>query len=134
MSEAFANLPIRYSTLHDGMIMKFVIDDVSRATVDAWYNFLTQRIGQWDEKQPYLVLYDLRDRRVSMTPYLRERAAVLNALRPEVSGRIAILINRSATSYLMMAFARLRSHASRQARIFFVEGAAVQWLEELLED
>lgn len=134
MSESLISPHIHYSTLRSGLIMKFVVDDVTRATVDAWYKFLTERIEQWVREQPYLVLYDLRSPRVSMTPYLRERAAILNVLRPDVCGRIAILISPSPAAYLMMAFARLRSHASREARIFFVEDAAVRWLQELLED
>jgi hypothetical protein len=133
MPESTVSPHIAYSTLNHGLIMKFIIHNVNRETVDAWYKFLTQRIEGWATEQPYLVLYDLRDPRVSMTPYLRERAAVLNGIRPDVQGRIAILINRSPTAYLMMAFARLRSHASREARIFFLEEAAVQWLQELLE-
>jgi len=132
MSEQFISQHVIYSTLHRELIMKFVVRDVTRSSIDGWYNFLTKRIEEWAREQPYLVLYDLRDPRVSMTPYLRERAAVLNTIRPDVRGRIAILISRSPTAYLMMAFARLRSHASREARIFFTEETALEWLEESL--
>lgn len=129
----FITSGISYQWLDEKHLLKFVLVDVSRETVDKWYNFLTEVLQNWPVERPYRVLYDMRRENVTFTPYIREKAGEINALRPEVKGRIAIVLKPNATAYLVRLFARVRRRSSRVTALFFTEEEALLWLRESIE-
>ncbi|PJF20882.1 MAG: hypothetical protein CUN56_13940, partial [Phototrophicales bacterium] len=99
--------------------------------VNAWAQHIKDLITGWeDTNKPYLVLYDFTDPKVSFTPYVREKSAELTTLRPEVTGRIAVVLSRGAINFLVMLFAQLRPRAARQIKIFFDKESALAWLND----
>ncbi len=124
---------ISYQWLDEQHLLKFVLLDVSRETVDKWYSFLTEVLQNWPVERPYRVLYDMRRENVIFTPYIREKASEINLLHPEVKGRIAIVLKPNVTAYLVRLFARVRRRSSRVTVLFFTEEEALLWLRESIE-
>jgi hypothetical protein len=106
---------------------------VSQPALDKWYDFVAEILTTMPPDQPYLVIYDLTHPAVGLTPYLRERANQLNSIRPEVGGRIALLMKHTPAAHLFQLFARMRRRKSRrEIQIFFDEQKAIRWLKELI--
>ncbi|RMG70174.1 MAG: hypothetical protein D6711_17990 [Chloroflexi bacterium] len=118
-------------TIEDGKIHIITIKSITRPSVNAWAQHIKDLITGWeDTNKPYLVLYDFTDPKVSFTPYVREKSAELTTLRPEVTGRIAVVLSRGAINFLVMLFAQLRPRAARQIKIFFDKESALAWLND----
>lgn len=129
----FVTSGVSYQWLDEKRILKFVLRDVSRDTIDKWYSLLFDLIKNWPAEQPYLVLYDMRQENVTMTPYLRQKASEMNELRQEVKGRIAVVLQPNMTVYLLRFFVRMRRRSSRVTSLFLSEEAALQWLRETID-
>jgi hypothetical protein len=123
---------ITFEELHGGKILYIKVRTVERTAIDKWYAAVEERLKTWAIDQPYLVVYDLADKNVGFTPYMRHKAASVTDLRPEVRGRGAMILTRGPVGYLLMLFARVRTGTSRQIQVFFDRSAAVKWLEEAL--
>jgi hypothetical protein len=133
MTEVQLASGITFDELHQGKIICVTIRTVERTAVDKWYATVEEKIKGWSVDQPYLAMYDLAHKDVGFTPYMRHKAASINDLRPEVRGRIALVLTRGPVGYLLMIFARVRARASRQLQVFFDRKAATAWLEEALQ-
>jgi hypothetical protein len=124
------NLNDQIEFYEDQQILYFKVTGVSQAAIDSWFDFLEARLVAWPADKPYLVLYDVTHPSVSLTPYMQKKAKQLNHLRPDVSGRIAILSQASIIAHMFQFFARMLVKNSRPARIFFKEEDALNWLRE----
>lgn len=116
--------------LEDGKIQTITVKSVARASVDAWANHVTDNVNQWDASKPYLMLYDFSDPKVSFTSYIRQKSSELTELRPEVRGKVAVVMMRNPVNFLVMVFAQVRPRASRQIKIFFDRESALNWLND----
>jgi hypothetical protein len=121
---------IRYRLSDSDQILLFWIETTQQAAIDAWYGFLHQRLSQNAPDTPYLVLYDLTHAEVGLTTYMRKKAAEIHDLRPDVKGRIALVLRPTPTNALFRFFIATRQGVSRPARIFFDTNAALAWLRE----
>jgi hypothetical protein len=123
---------VRYGFSDSDKLLLFWIETTQQAAIDAWYAFLQHRLSQNAPDVPYLVLYDLTHPDVGLTTYMRKKASEINDMRPDVKGRIALVLRPTPTNALFRFFIATRQGVSRPARIFFDANAAQAWLRELL--
>lgn len=119
-------------TLDDDRILVVRCSTIQREAVDTLIVWLKERIEQWDAQKPWLAVYDLTLPGAMLTPYMRARVAEINDVRQEVKGRVAMIMRRDTTASLLSMFAMIRTHSSRQLRVWFHRADALVWLRELL--
>lgn len=104
----------------------------SRSFVDAWINTLSDIMHQWPAGRPFLLLQDLSDKTNAVTVYSRERAAALYKVRPELAGRVAVVVAQSLTTQLVRLFLRVRQN-NLKIEMFYSREQGLDWLQEVLE-
>jgi len=116
--------------LSEGQILCYRFLDVSHETVDAWSVDLTGELARWPADTKLRLIYDVRRRGVST--YALNTARRHSNLRPDVSGRTAILVNigNRLVTQLIGVTIRGLSNRYRQRSVFSDEESAVAWLLE----
>ncbi len=117
-------------TLEDGKILLFKVETVNQSSIDAWYAELHQLIANWSADQPYLVIYDMTHPAVTLTPYMRKKAAEINGLRQDVQGRIALILKPNPFTYVFRFFLKSLRGKSRTTAIFFERNHAINWVSQ----
>src|SRR5574341_441486 len=78
--------------MHDKRIVVYKFKDISRATLDAWLEKTRAIFNEWDNTYPFLCLMDFSDvNLLTVTPYLNKKSHEASAMRPDLSGRTAVL-------------------------------------------
>ncbi|NJL93247.1 MAG: hypothetical protein HC915_05705 [Anaerolineae bacterium] len=119
---------------HHGRILIMKISSVSRAVVDAGsaavldFHARCQAAGQ-----PVLLAYDVSPRDIAVTPYARQAVLRLTRANPHLSGRVAVILPRSALATSIAAFVVMVRSTGRPKRVFYSAEEARHWLEEGLE-
>lgn len=119
-------------TRHDGRILIYTLTNMAQPVIDAWFEDYQQHLLR--AKDVMLMACDLSDKSLTLTPYIRTRTIQLTQLRPELQGRVAVIVARNLTGQLLKTFMWLlnSTRGNRQRRVFFTQAEAVQWLEECL--
>lgn len=122
--------------LHNGGIVVFTLQNVSRETLDAWAKATKECVEQWPVDRPFLNVHNFQPvPNMSFTPYLRQKSGELVQLEPHKVGRTAIVIPKT---FIFRAVALFLNRTNtritvRQRRMFFLETEAVAWAEELMK-
>lgn len=117
--------------LHDGKILMITVSESSHETMDTGYQVLHESIEEWPAERPYLLLLDTA--RGLLTPYGKTKMVELGNLRPELKGRVAVIVAPSTWGHMISFFVnRVMPKHTRERRVFFSRDVAIQWLEELL--
>jgi hypothetical protein len=119
--------------LDDEAVLAVRVATIERAAIDCLYSWLHERMNSWDERQPWLALYDLTTPGAMLTPYMRRRVIEFAMLRPEVSGRVAFVMRRDATTALFNLVQAGMPTRARALRVWFHRREALAWLRELLK-
>jgi hypothetical protein len=116
--------------LNDGKILCYRFHDVKHETVDAWSDDLNDELQRWPADKRLRLIYDIRQGGVSR--YALNRARKHSNLRPDVSGRTAILVNIGSPLITQLVGVTIRglSNRYRQRSVFADEQRAVDWLLE----
>lgn len=117
--------------LYNRQVVVLTFWSSSRETVDAWANVGKELMENWPQDRPYLCLLDAS--RIVLTPYARKVAADLTAVRPEMQGRIAVVVAASTLGHIIRLFANhpsLKRH--RERRVFFSRDVGLDWLQEMV--
>ena len=118
----------------NGRIVIFTITEMTRTTVDAWIEGCLAYMRDCVTKEyPMLVLQDLSDPNVTQTPYSKERGAEATTAMPELSGRTAFVLPKTAAALRIQFFIRGQSNHHRQREAFFDRDSALAWLREALD-
>src|SRR5678815_5629625 len=72
----------------DGRIPVFTVGDVTRATIDTWLNLLADILRLWPTDREFTILHDVSIQNAFLTPYARERVKDLDAVNPNLKGRV----------------------------------------------
>jgi hypothetical protein len=116
--------------LADGRILCYRLENTTIATVDAWARDLTQEMDSWPPGRPWRLMLDIRLGGNVVSTYALRRARDIARLRPELPGRLAILIgSRLAAQVIAMAL-RGAPNVYRRRSFFVSEAMAVAWLLE----
>lgn len=120
-----------YSLAEDGVHV-FRFDDVTRASIDAWHDVVSQIDAEGEKHSSHIrYLYDLR--KVMPTPYAIAQASKLSTMVPSnVRQSIAVLSGNSVTTNLFGGLVRrLMGSNERSIRFFNTEEDAMAWLEQV---
>lgn len=110
----------------DGKILTCRFADVFRPTIDSWSEHLRRELEGWE--YPVLrTLLDLRSSRIVST-YALGKARALGQLRPELPGKLAILIRSRVTAQLITAAIRANLTPTRRRFLSADEPEAIKWL------
>jgi hypothetical protein len=118
--------------LDEGAILAVRVATIDREAVDCLYRWLMERLTEWDERQPWLALYDLTTPGAMLTPYMRRRIGEFAIQRPEVGGRVAFVMRRDATAALFDISQAGMPARARTMRVWFRRQEALAWLREVL--
>ncbi len=114
--------------LHDRMIVVYRVTNSSRTTADTWYEAFREDLTHWPDDRPFRAMHDFTGGMVASTPYGRMRGQQMVDMRPEISGRVAILLSNSFTAHMIELFLRMQKQTSRVRGVFFDREQAIQWL------
>lgn len=117
-------------SFHDGRIAVWSATTSTKEVIQAWFDYSRQEMQDWPAEHQYLALLDMS--RVILTPFGREKAAELTEVRPDLGGRVAIVISASSIGHLTRLFVNRSLNKNRERRVFYSREEAIQWLEEAL--
>jgi hypothetical protein len=129
---AMTNSTVQYEKewLADGRILCYRLHDLTAATIDHWANDLSEAIKSWPEDKAWRLLIDVRLGGGLVNTYGLRRAREIARLRPELPGRLGVLVsNKLAASIISMAI-RATNNSYRQRQVFNNETLALRWLLE----
>lgn len=114
--------------LADSRILCYRLHELTATTIDQWANDLSETINNWPADKTWRLLIDVRLGGGLVNTYGLRRAREIARLRPELSGRLGVLVsNKLAASIISMAI-RATSNTYRQRQVFSNETLAVRWL------
>jgi|GEM_PF-1217426 hypothetical protein len=113
--------------LAEGRVLAYRFSDIFRPTVDAWAESIRTEYGAWQHDKLRTML-DLRPSGSIISPYAIHSARPLAQLRPELPGRLAVLINNRVAAQIISAAIRANLHANRKRLLFADEPSALAWL------
>lgn len=115
--------------LAEARVIAYRFKQVHRAAADAWFEDLSAFILAWPADQPYCALLDVRGREHLISAQAYSVARQMTYLRPELPGRVAVLVGRGIIAPVMNALIRntIAGHA-RQRLLFSTEEMALAWL------
>ncbi len=108
-------------------ILAYRFHDLAHETVDAWASSIRVEYAAWEHNRLQTML-DLRPAGRIITPYAINAARPLAALRPELTGRLAIIVSNRLSAQIMSAAIRANLNTRRRRLIFADEISAVAWL------
>lgn len=124
-------LGLTLETLYDGRIEIWTATNSSKEVTEKWYANSREVLESWtDLNRPYLALLDMS--RVVLTPFGRAKASDLAEVRPEIKGRVAIVVSASTMGHMTRLFVDRSLDKTRERRVFFSRDDALRWLEEVL--
>ncbi|MCB9451308.1 MAG: hypothetical protein H6672_07695 [Anaerolineaceae bacterium] len=114
--------------LHGDRILCYRFRDLVPATVDHWGDDLSNMLLEWPDTRPWRLLLDIRMKGNVVSAYALRRSYEISRLRPELPGRLALLIGNRLAAEIMSAGMRAAGNEYRQRRVFVVQAVAVSWL------
>jgi hypothetical protein len=104
----------------------------TRAAIDIWYEAFKEDLLAWPADRRFLVVHDLTNKNVALTPYARKRTQDMIYLRPELKGFSAVIMRNNFASHLIELFLRQQTQTPRIRRIFFSHEKAIDWIKTLV--
>jgi hypothetical protein len=114
--------------LSDRRVLCYRFRDMSPHTIDAWSNDLSAELTTWPDDRPWRLLLDIRLRGSIVSSYALRRSREIARLRPELNGRLAVLVASKLAADIISMAIRVTNNTYRQRRVFVSETPAVYWL------
>jgi len=114
-------------------ILVYTFYDVTIPTVNQWAATFEAALDQQAPGQPLLTLFDVTRIPLTVTPHMRQLGIQTARHRPDVPGRVAIVMQHSYRSDMLRGFMSLleKPNRGRQGAIFYLHDNAMAWLSEL---
>ena len=124
---------VQQQWLYNRQILSFMIQDVTRQSVDIWIKGIMRAGAKWNPEKPFLIYYELQA--VPLTPYLRQRAIEITKMSMHLHGRTATVLPQHLGAPLLRIFMeydlrRIRSNIVQ--RVFYKRDYAMEWLLEAI--
>ncbi len=127
MSEIEASTAYRKEWISDGRILCYRFQNTSPTTIDLWAVDIAAELSDWPPDQTWRMLLDISLHGNIVSAYGLRRARELSQMRPEVRGRLSILIGSRLAAQVISLVIRSSNHY-RQRDVFASESSAIQWL------
>lgn len=114
--------------LADERVLCYRFTDTEPATIDAWTDDLTRELLNWPEERPWRLLLDITLHGNIISAYALRQAREIAILRPEMGGRLAVLVSSSLAARMISLAIRSVTNRYRQRQMFSSEAHALQWL------
>jgi tRNA isopentenyl-2-thiomethyl-A-37 hydroxylase MiaE len=101
--------------------------NVQRDTVDAIVADVKEEFLNWPHPVWRAVL-DMRNVQGIITPYAVSGSRVIMNLRPELPGRLAVVINNRIAAQIISTTIRVNLNTNRKRLLFADENEAINWL------
>ncbi|MEZ4667143.1 MAG: hypothetical protein R3E39_04360 [Anaerolineae bacterium] len=109
-------------------VLCYRLHDLTTSTIDHWATDLSSTINEWPETEIWRLLIDIRLGGGLVNTYGLRRAREIAHLRPELPGKLAVLVgSKLAASVISMAI-RATNNNYRQRQVFSNETVALRWL------
>lgn len=127
---AMTNSTVQYEKewLANGRILCYRLHELTAATIDHWANDLSGTLNAWPEDKIWRLLIDVRLGGGLVNTYGLRRAREIARLRPELPGRLGILVSSKLAASIISMAIRATSNNYRQRQVFNHEMLAVRWL------
>lgn len=109
-------------------VMAYTFLDIHRETVDAWYEHFMAYLTTLSPTDNSRMLLDISQDRVTLTPYVRERANDIAQNDPKRYGYVAFVFSDRLLKVAVEIFMRLATRSNITARTFLDREEAVAWL------
>lgn len=118
----------------DARIAVLTATVLSRQAIDQWFDVISEIIKDWPSDKPYLLLHDSSDPRNILTPYVRARVRELYPFRPDLKGKIAVIVPRTIGGQMFRIYMNniARSH-NITMRAFVTREDGLDWLVKSLQ-
>lgn len=116
--------------LSNNQVLCYRFLDLNKATIDHWADNLIFEFTGWPIEKPWRLLLDIRLRGGIVNTYALRRAREIARLRPDLPGRLAVLVGSKLAADVISIAIRATNNSYRQRQIFVNEGTAVHWLTD----
>lgn len=101
--------------------------NVQRETVDNIIADVTKEFLEWPHSV-WRAMLDMRNVQGIITPYAVSGSRIIMGLRPELPGRLAVLINNRIAAQVISTAIRVNLNTNRKRLLFADETDAINWL------
>ena len=105
--------------LADHQVLCYRFYDLTIQTIDVWSADLTAEFSAWPVDQSWRLMLDIRLRGSIISTYALRKARDIARMRPELPGRLSVLVAIRATN-----------NTYRRRSVFVNEALALHWLLE----
>ena len=113
--------------LQNNRILCYRLHNTQRKTIEEWECDLSQEILGWPPDKTWRLMLDVSAERI-VSAYSLMRARKIANLRPELHGRLAVLIRDPLAAQIISMAIRNAPNRYRQRMVFANENQALGWL------
>jgi hypothetical protein len=113
--------------LQNNRILCYRLLNTQRKTIEDWESDLSQEILGWPPDKTWRLMIDVSAERI-VSAYALVRARKIANLRPELHGRLAVLIRDPLAAQIISMAIRNAPNRYRQRSAFANEALAIGWL------
>jgi hypothetical protein len=111
--------------------MAYTVTELTTSAVKNLVSDMVASLDQWSPEEPYILLLDVSQ--CTPNKLSRQQAIQVSNYRPEITGRVAIIISNSVQwqvtrNVLESAF----SETGRERRLYMDRQVAIEWLREAI--
>jgi hypothetical protein len=117
--------------LADAQILCYRFSMTDKTTVDAWAEDLEQELLNWPADRTWRLLLDITLQGNIPSAYAIAQSRRLASLRPELPGRLGVLISSRLGAQIASFALRTLTNSYRQRQVFANEASARAWLLEM---
>ena len=114
--------------LADEAILCYRFQDLNTATIDHWAHDLTAELTAWPMEKTWRLLLDIRLHGSIVNTYALGRSREIARLRPDLTGRLAVLVSSKLASDIISIAIRATNNSYRKRSVFVSEAVALHWL------
>ncbi len=131
-TESNVNVELQYRKewLQEDRILCYRFFAMNNVTIDHWFKDLQAEFGEWPLERPWRLLLDIRLGGGLINTYSLRRSREIARMRPELTGRLAVLVASKLSHDIIAMAIRATSNAYRKRAVFMHEAQAIQWLLE----
>lgn len=114
--------------LAGNQVLSYKFYDLSPSIIDRWADDLSAELNAWPSGKTWRLMLDIRLHSGLISPYSLRRAREIASLRPDVPGRLAVLVSSKLAADIITMTIRATNNTYRKRSVFNNEMIALRWL------